>query len=388
MRCLALPTALTLIFALACSGTDTPADSGIPDDTGAGPVDTGTNEDTGTPVDTGVPVDTGMMDGAVEDTGADDAGMMNLTPELAPGSHVQVPEARLDIGDTFDAVNNKLANAARVRTPTANTRSYEYTLADSTVITIWFANTNLDDDDTVDVDGTDQVLWIAVPDGFAGETPEGISTGSTRAELEAAYGAPPHEVPLTTPPGMLGQYYVRGFLAAFDPNDDVRTITISRAYTTEPSGTIDYEDAEVVLPVGTVTGFIDLANQGTRISNVRTLLGEPDAEGDITVSGQTLTTLSYGFIGLEVFYVEGGSRTAFITVHTPFYGGFDGLETQGIGMSRAETDVILEGAGYTAATSSNSQFICYEDGNMPDVGVTFGMDGFVSSITVPLLACP
>ncbi len=43
------------------------------------------------------------------------------------------------------------------------------------------------------VDGTDQVLWIAVSGTFAGRTPQGIGLGSTRAAVVRGKG--PSEFP-------------------------------------------------------------------------------------------------------------------------------------------------------------------------------------------------
>ena len=346
-----------------------------------------TGQDTGTP-DTGEEMDGGGMD-------ANDTGMQMPGVTMLPGVGVEIQSSRVDIGvDTFDTVNAKFPAIPRVRMPLDSVRSYEYTFPNYTV-TIWYANTNLDDDGMapMDVDGTDVVLWIAVEDGFPGTTPDGLSLDSNRADVEGVYGAAPHMVDIANPMGTLAQYYAEGILVAYEPNDDVRTITISKAYGVEPNGEIDVPGRRIVFGGDEIMGsLVDIPPElGTERNTVTNLLGPPDTEGTIMLGGQMVDALSYGFLGIEVFFAEGGQRTVFLVIHPPYYGmTADGL---GMGTTRADMEMYLvDDLGYTATPSTNPQFICYDDpgtGPAADLGVTYTMtDNLVSSISLALPSCP
>ncbi len=388
MRC--TPLALAS-FALLLTGCPDNKDDVGPDDTGS--VDSGGDAGGGLDAkpdaavdDVGV-TDTGEM---TPDTGngmdAGDAGMNMPGMTLFPGVGVQVGANRIDIGtDTFDSVNTKLAGAARMRNTTDSARSYEYTVG-ADKITIWYANTNLDDDGQapMDVDGTDQVLWIAVQDGFAGTTPDGVGLDSNRGDVEGAYGAPPHTVDVVNPAGTISQYYTTGLVVAYEPNGDVRTITISRAYPTEPDGEIDPPGRRVTFGG---TELMAALIGGTSMNNITNLLGQPDAQGTVNVGGQDLETLSYGFIGIEAFLGTVSHNLLTLNLHPPFYGTTSG--GLGMGSARADLETYLGGLGFDNGTaSSNPQFICYDNGSVM-VGVTYTMaDNRVSSITLALPACP
>lgn len=378
----------------ACSGSGND-DTGIGD---LGPRDFATGDDmrimldagdSGTPPgmdlgvqdagDTGGPVDLGMMDGGMQ-------GMV----ELVPGSHVQAQEGRVRITmDTFADVVATLG--AGTRNDGMTTRSYSWTLAGGVELIVWFANTNLDADDAPpnDVDDTDRVLWVTVQGTFMGSTPEGIQVGSARTEVETAYGQPANTVPLTNPSGTLAQYFQRGLLVAYDDNSAVRTLTVTRAYPQNPDGEIDVSNGRLRFMGGDVEGFLSILEQGSSVSDVRSLLGPPDAEGVISLQGQQLETLSYGFIGIELFVLDSGpNNILFSSVHVPYYGTTSG--GQGIGSTRAEFENFLsmEGYGMGMPVPGTPDVICYEAGQDPAVGVTYSMDTppRVTTITSPLLA--
>jgi hypothetical protein len=377
------------LFALPSCKNGDDDDTGTPD-TGATDLgekdaepdaaqDAGT--DTGTP-DSGEPMDVGENDAVVGDAGNTTtitAGALN------PGVGVTVDGTDILIGvDTYDTVTTKLAGASS--SAIADSRSYEYAFTNTT-LTIWFANTDLDANPVNMVQGADLVLWIAVSEGFPGTTPDGVGLDSTRADVEGAYGAAPHTVDLTNPIGTLAQYYTTGALFAYESNDDVRTVTICRAYAVEPDGELDPMGASVTFNGGDIQGSIDIGNLGTRRNDVESLLGPADAEGTVSIDGNSLDTLSYGFIGLEVFFLEGGTRTLFFTVHPPYYGTTStGL---GLGATRVDMEAYLTGLGYAGMASSNAALTCYDSGNPPMVGVTYTTPGdLVSSITFALPACP
>ncbi|MCA9550483.1 MAG: hypothetical protein KC933_10640 [Myxococcales bacterium] len=382
-------TALCLAFGLvaACGGgtpsnqnnnndnNNTVPDSGV-EAADAGFVDTGV--DAGVEVDSGVETDSGVPEA--------DAGIP-LEQELVPGSHVQVKEGRISVmQDTFDEVKALLGPGTR--TAVANTRSYEWSLADGVTLTVWFANSNLDDDDAPpnDVDATDVVLWVAVQGGFTATTPAGVGLGATRAAVETAYGAAPNETSLTNPPGTLLQYYKEGLMVALDAAGMARTITVHRVYGQNPDGQIDVANGRIRFQAGNIEGQ-DGLNRGTSQSSLTNLLGMPDAQGNLRVQGQTLITWSYGFIGLEFFFLDNRDTVLFMSVHAPYYGVTTGQT--GVGSTRAEMEAFLSGAGYDGGSaSSNARFICY--GGPMDVGVSYSADTppVVTSITTPLLACP
>ena len=380
-------SALSLVAALgvACSGNPTPsADVGPTTDTGV------PDEDGGVPLDSGV-VDTGVV---ARDAGFADGGDPPLDggPELdellVPGAYVQVREGRVSLmQDTFEQV--KAVFGPGTRTAVANTRSYEWALSGGVTLTVWFANSNLDGDDAPpnDVDSADVALWAAVQGGFTGETPTGVGLGDPRAEVELAFGAAPNEVALTNPPGTLLQYFSTGILVALDAQGLVRTLTVHRAYGSEPDAIVDVDDGRLRFTEGDIEGQ-DGLTRGTNKAAVTDLLGMPDAQGALQISGQSLTTWSYGFIGVELFFLENRDTVFFMNVHPPFYGLTPGAT--GMGSTRAEMEAFLSGAGYDngTASGSNSRFICYA--GPIDVGVTYSQDNppLVTSITSPLLACP
>lgn len=356
--------------------------------------DVGTLSDAQVGTDTPIPGDGGGFDDAqAADAQGTDAGPMTM-PELVPGSHVRVTEGRIDImRHTFADVTSILGPGTRSQA--ANTRSYEWTLSGGVELTVWFANSNLDDDaPPADVDATDTVLWIAVQGGFAGTTPEGIGLGSVRGQVEAAgaYGAPPHTVNVPNPAGTLAQYYVRGLLVAYDPAGSVRTITICRAYPQAPDGSIDPNDSRLRfgrdLQAYTFVAGIPVSHDS--LSDARSLLGAPDAEGNVVVSGQNLHLLSYAFIGIEVFALASASEIAFVTIHAPYYGTAGGV---GIGSTRTSMESFLAGQSYNggSVSASSPNFICYgHNSNGPDVGVTYSTDvaPLVTSMVIPLHQCP
>lgn len=381
---------LAALLALGCSSDpddiDDKRDAGdTTRDAGRAVLDSGVIRDGGTSTRDG---------GVATRDGGDvprDGGPMMLAPELMPGSHVQVAEGRVTIGvDTLATVQQTLG--AGTRGP-MNTRSYEWTLSGGVELTVWFANSTLGD---VSVIANDHVvLWAAVTGTYTGQTPDGIGIGSTRTEVEAAYGSPSNDIAIADPPGTLLAYFTTGIFVAVDPNAMTRTVTICRAYPQDPNGTIDPNGARLRFQsAGDIQGFRGLTDQGTRESTVRTRLGEPDAEGDIRISGQDLRTLSYGFLGIEVFFVDnpivGSDRVAFVSVHTPYYGTTSSGD--GIGTDRTTFEAYLTNQGYGAGrpSSTNAQLICYSHGNDEDVGVTYSTDmpPVVTSISMPLLTCP
>lgn len=365
-------------------------------DTGSVAADSGEViiRDTGVP-DTGsvapdAEADAGVPDQGFADTGAPDSGVA-LMPALVPGQYIQVAEARIAIGDAYSDVIARLGRGQR--SDGMGARSYEWTLSSNVELTIWFANSNLDGDDSApnDVDATDRVLWVAVQGGFTGRTPENVALGSTRANLETAYGAPPHEVPLTNPMGTLAQYFTRGLLVALGTDNTVRTLTLCRAYPLAPN-------AELDLPGGRLrfrNPNFDLRGAlvgGTSGNDVTQRLGPPDAEGTIQINNRDLYTLSYGFIGIEVFCSESNNRCGnvlFVNVHAPYYGTTSG--GFGVGTARMAFETFLSGGGYGQGrpSSQSASFLCYEHANN-DVGVTYtsGAMPEVSSLTIPLLQCP
>ncbi len=381
------PLLLTLALTAACSGTDEPAVTDAGPATDSGPADTGmVAADTGTPTDAG-PTDTGLQpDGGIADTGANpiDAGMTGLDHLAVPGSHVQVSEGVVSVTqDTFATITARFG--AGTRSGQNGTRSYGWMLANGVEMTVWFANTNLDADDSPpnDVDASDAVLWVAVQGGFNGATPEGIALGAPRGAVEAAFGQAPKEVALTTPPGTLLQYFTTGILVALDAQDNVRTLTVHRAYGHLPNGIVDMANGKLTFDGTDIVGRLV---RGTSRDEVLGLFGMPDAQGGLRLSGQNLDTWSYGFLGMEFFFIEGRTTVLFMAVHAPYFGQTPG--NTGVGSTRSQMETFLMGAGYNQgnASSSNANFICYA--GPKDVGISYGADGRVTSMTVPLLACP
>lgn len=370
-----------------CSGEDTPADVGPVTDAGNTSTDAGNNAlDSGTVPDGGVGADGAVPDTGTPDAGEADSGVVTLDPEIEPGSHVQVAEGRITITqDTFASVRNTLGTGTR--SALENTRSYEWSLSGGVTLTVWFANSNLDGDDGApnDVDDTDRVLWVAVQGGFTGATSAGVGLGSTRAQVETAYGTADNESALTSPAGTLLQYYETGILVALDDQGAARTLTVNRAYGAAPDGTIDVRNGRLRFGSTDIEGQ-DGLQTGTDRSRVQNLFGAPDAQGDLRVSGQTLQTWSYGFIGMEFFFLDGRDTVLFMSVHTPYFGQTGG--GTGVGSTRNQMEAFLTNEGYNSgsASSSNPRFICYE--GRTDIGVTYSEANVVTSITMPLLTCP
>ncbi|MBK6684328.1 MAG: hypothetical protein IPG45_07630 [Deltaproteobacteria bacterium] len=390
-RLLALFGALCLASS-ACSSEDPPADAGA--DTDTGPADSGMSLDGGVQpdanADSGEPNDTGVDGGNPVDLGVD--GGTPLAQELVPGSHVQVAEGRIAVMmDNYADVRGKLGPGTR--NTGVGVRSYNYTLSGGVELTVWFANTNLDADDNPpnNVDDSDRVLWVAVQGNFTAQTPANVGLGTAKTAVEAAYGVAPSESPITNPAGVLAQYYTRGILVAYGADNLARTITIARSYPQAPDGTIDLTGVRLQLSGGEIRGFRGIGMNGTSKGDIMTRLGAPDAEGSASIGGQNLDTLSYAFIGIEVFFLDGGNSALFLNVHTPYYGTSSSGE--GIGTGRTAFEAYLTGLGYQAAqASSNAQFFCYNNNSdqVQDVGVSYSSDTpqVVTSITFPLLSCP
>lgn len=372
---------LALITLAACSSDDPGSDASVALDAtmgmdSAAPIDTGSIDTGSTMIDSGF-ADSGVV---MNDAEPGDAGMM-LTPDLAPGMHVTFAEGRVAIGQTFATVKATLGMPAQ-RTQAMNNRSYEWNLGGGAEVTIWFANDNLDSDDQPpgEVDDTDTVLWIAVTGTFAGRTANGIGLGSTKTEVETAFGMSPNTIPVTDPPGTIESYYTQGFLVAYNPNDAVRTFTVSRDYLREPNGEIDMTNGELDFGGGTVirTGPV-FPGSGTSMDQVRMMLGEPDVEGEVSfgMGGQSLMLrlFSYSFIGIEIFFTYNARTTLFIAVHPPYFGA-TGNMTPGLGSTRTEFEAHLIQLGFAAGVASTAQpgVFCYKLNDNRAVGATYTSD--------------
>jgi len=307
--------------------------------------------------------------------GNPDAAAMPLNESLSPGEHIDVAQGRVAIGATYTAVTALLG--AGVRTAQPNTRSYDWHLAGGVDLTVWFTNTNLDNDDPpADVDGTDTVLWIAVSGNFTGTTPMNIGIGSTRAQLEAAYMAPPRTTVIDMPAGLLAQYYTRGFLAAYAPDNTVRTFTVTKLYRQEPNGTIDIANLRLDFGGGRTITMSPL--QGTSPGDIKTLLGPPDSEGAVP-NQNNLDLLNYAFIGIEIVISTAlGDHAATAIVHAPFY-GTTGAMTASLGSTRAAFEdyalTVLNATGPNASARTMGLF-CYtlRGGNNRTFGVTYNAE--------------
>jgi hypothetical protein len=386
---------LTCAFAAVIAGC---SDDPLRPDTGggdrdatadAGAQDVPQTPDTGTP-DAGDTPDATGMDVESIDLGPVDTGV-TVTPIIEPGSHVQFLEGRVEISDDFQTVVAALGSGTR--SAAMNTRSYEWMLSGGVNVVIWFANTNLDDDDAPpnDVDPTDKVLWIAVTGPFTGKTTRNVGIGTPRATVEAApptgYGPPPHTVPIADPPGVLAQYFTTGLLVAYTPADEVRTITISRAYGHEPDGAIDAPNSQLHFGGTNVIQGLRGVMAGTRDTEVIALLGLPDADGQVVIGGVSLRLMSYGFLGIEVFLSNATMRAWFVSVHAPYYGTLP--NGAGINSTRADIEAGI-GLGMGMASSTSPNLICYSDASRDVIAVTYSMDvtPVATTITVPLLMCP
>jgi hypothetical protein len=377
-RLIAWSTFVVVASGLAGCSSDpaTPADGGVSaPDIGAQPFDSGVAAPDAAQGDTGF-ADAMAVDLGVADGGAGDAGV-SLTPSFAFGQHVTVAEARIAIGDRFDAVRARLGRGTR--SAQAGTRSYEWQLSGSTTLTVWFVNANVDNDDDppADVDDTDTVLWVAVSGGYTGRSPEGLGIGSTAADVQRALGASPSTTPLTNPPGELRSYYTRGGLIALAPDNTVRTLTVSRAYMREPDGRIDIAGAQLDFGNNrTIRSGGLITSPGTSESAIKQILGEPDASGSINVGGLMLNFMNYSFLGTEMFLTRNGRTLLFTSVHTPWY-GTTGNGTPGLGASKAQMEVHLTTLGLGAGVASTSQpqtLTCYPipGRSSAGIGVTYG----------------
>ncbi|MBI4816942.1 MAG: hypothetical protein HY791_11830 [Deltaproteobacteria bacterium] len=340
----ALFAALALASALnACddSGSTTHPDATTSDDVKIAP-DSGHDAgfiDAEEPVDLGAP-DTGVVD----------------TSSFEPGAFVEVPEGRVTIGATFANAKTAIGMPTRMSTGsgTGTPRSYEWDLSSGARLVIWFADTDLSQGA---VEDTDKVLWIAVEGNFSGKSGSGVGIGSTKQQARAAFGTADRSAPVTDPPGTVDAWYTRGLLAAYGSNDQVRTITVTRAYLRAPDALIDIPGGRVDFPPSINGGAI----RGSTPDEVRTVLGEPDGQGTVSPAGTTLLAWSYAFVGIEVFFADvlGNDKAAFITLHTPYYGLTGG--GVGIGSTRAELETYLSSAGFDAgrATSASPDLFCY-----------------------------
>jgi hypothetical protein len=318
-----------------------------------------------------------------------DTGMM-LTEDLAPGSHVTVPAAQLDVTDTYAMIKSKIGAGTR---STTVTRTLDWML-NGFNMTIWFANTNLSTDRPPnDIHDTDKVLWIAVSGAaFTGKTPNGIGIGSSRMSVEAAspggYGPAPHTIPYLNQ--TIAQYYHAGFLAAYDATNSISAFTVCDAYKQAPDGTIDHANARLSFQgAGDLQGTRSLTQLGTHKADVITLLGQPDGEGMVAIGGQQLHLMSYGFIGIEVFSTTFVDNTLFFTIHAPYYGSLMGGGAAGVGSTRTVFEAALNlGMGHASTTPN---LYCYTDPNGGTLGVTYSgatTTDVVTSITMPLPQCP
>jgi hypothetical protein len=352
------PTGTDAAAPASDSGMSTPVDAGVvqPD---AAPV-----ADAATP-----DRDAGMMTQADAAGGSDAA--VQVMDELVPGSHVSITgRGRVALGDTYAATIAKLG--AGRRTAGMGARSYEWTFG-TAELTVWFTNTNLDNDDEApnDVDGTDVVLWIAVSGGYTGRTPMGVGVGSTRMATETAYGASPRTTALTMPtPGQLLAYYTRGFLAAFGQDGLLRTFTVCKAYPQAPDGRIDIAQSRLTFGGTNITARLI---SGTDVDDVRRLLGPPDSEGPVP-NQNDVNILNYAFIGLEV--IETGGTVFTAIVHAPYYGE-TGNGTPGLGATRTDFEAYvlstLSGSGPRASTRTMGLF-CFTQASGRSFGVTYSTD--------------
>ena len=393
------PAALAAL--LGCTSSELRPLPPLGDSGSAGGADAGANLDAGTmsvgdagttTIDAGSQMgdDAGNSDDSAAPIG--DAGAPP-TADLVPGRLVRADGHRINIGDRFSAVVAALG--AGTRSAQMNARSYAYDIASGGTLTVWYANTNLDDDDAApaDVDADDKVLWIAVDGGFVARTPADIRMGSTKAEVRAAYGTPSRSSTVNDPPGTVDAYFETGILAAYGLNDQVRTITISRAYPNDPDGQLELSEGRIRFGNDTIQG--DLFS-GTGDGDVKRILGDPaDGEGPVDFNGTTLQVLSYGFIGLEFFTGRRTGRTLFISVHAPFYGtAGQGADAVGIGSTRAEFESYLAGEGFDPARMSTAMNVfCYRNRNTAKVvGASYSADRppAVTTISVglPDQACP
>lgn len=307
---------------------------------------------------------------------------------LAAGALVRVEEGTIHLGDSFATVRGLLG--AGKRTAAVNTRSYEWSLRGGVELAVWFANSNLDDDTPpVDVDDSDLVLWVSVRGAYPGRTPEGIGMGSLRAEVEAlsGYGAPPATVDVDG--GTVAQYFTNGLHLTYGADGRVVAVTVARAYPQAPDGIIDVEGAGLDFgTAGSIKGLraSPVFSAGSPESVVREILGAPDAMGEVANGNQRFRVLSYGFLGIELFFLGEQTSVAFVTIHAPYYGRARTDARIGIGSTREALETGL-GLGH-GEPSSSSALSCYPGRQNPRVGVTYGADGRSTSITMPLLRCP
>jgi hypothetical protein len=398
------------LFAAGCGDDDpdpqTNADATITaPDGGQGDTGSNTHPDATTDEDGGGdPPDQGMNGNgdAMPDGGADGGMVGPLIEEMEPGQFVQVAEGRINIGDgigisgivdTYGSVKTRFGMGTR--SSGMDARSYEWDLSNNVHLVVWFGNTNGDGDDSApnNVDDTDEVLWISVSGGYMGKTTRLIGIGSTQMDVEMqqpnGYGRPQNPVDLTNPPGVLASYFTHGILVAYDANMRVRTVTICRAYGSEPSADIDPGEGSLDFnALGQIRGFKDLVT-GTGQNQIRNILGDPDGAGP----GPGGTTVwNYTFIGIEIFFFGAQTNALFMTLHPPYYGAFNNT-TAGPGSTRADIEAAL-GMGPGETSVSNPQFVCYPDSMDAEIAVAYTMDAtplaalIMLPLSPPLVGCP
>lgn len=330
----------------------------------------------------------------MDSTPGPDSGVM-LTAEIAPGQHIQLPSARVSVmTDSFADIRGRLGPGVRTATP--NTRSYEWTI-NGAHLTVWFANSRLTTDPPPnDIHDTDKVLWVSVDGTFTGRTTKNIGLGSTRAMVEmtgmAGYGPAPHNVPVMGT--VVAQYYTTGFLVTYSqpgPAGTITTFTVCRAYPHAPDAQLLPARARISFGggaeiLGSILMLPPAGQNGSSENTVRQVLGTADGEGMVRLGGQNLRVLSYSFIGLEVFFIQGQTTVLFVSVHPPYYGSFAG--GAGLGSTRADVERALN-LGTGTPSAGTPGLICYRGAMGRDVGVTYtAAPATATTITIPLLVCP
>jgi hypothetical protein len=327
--------------------------------------DANVNPDAAVGLDAVNSIDATPQDASTPDTG------MQLQEELAPGSHVTIPAAQLNLTDTFADIKSKIGMGTR--NSAMGTRVYEWNIT-GFHLAIWFANTMVSSDAFPnDIHDGDKVLWIAVDGMFTGKTSKNIGVGSTRASVEASsggYGAPPHTLPLNGTQ-TLAQYYTTGFLALYDQTNTLTTFTVCKAYGHEPNGTIDPANVSLTFDRGQIQVTRGIGQFGTALSQITALLGAPDGDGMIMAGTNQLRLVDWGFIGIEVGFLSIDDHAIFTSVHAPYYGTLMG--GTGIGSSRADLETALGlGPGTMSPTTANLH--CYTNASGGVVGVSYSTD--------------
>ena len=379
------------IVALGASACDSgvrpvglpPTDGSSPDAATMGTVDSGMMS----PVDAGQgAMDGGMNAGhdasATADAAAPRDGGVPLTLDIVPGSHVTTALGRVDLRSTRASVRATLGAGQQA----AMGRSIDYTLPGA-ILTVWYANTGLNATPATRIDDDDLVLWIAVTTGFTGRTSDGVGIGSAKSAVTAAFGPAERSSEIDNPPGTLEPYYTQGIIVAYNPSDEVRTITVCRAYSNAPNGQMRLADGEIRFGNNGIRGGIF---DGTRDRDIKSILGDPpDAEGQATFGTTDLDVMSYGFIGLEFFMTSSG-RVLFMSVHAPYYGtSGSGAGAAGIGSTRTdfESHLLAEDFGSGRVSSGNPGITCYQNrASRKWIGVSYSSETppTVTSISIAL----